>query len=1038
MDRESIVQKFETLNLWKSDGARAPHKPLLVLYTIGELLRGKSRLLPYSEIDENLGNLLSEFGPRQSGHGTQFPFWRLQNDGIWEISDADKIRQTASGDALKGDLVHYDVSGGFTEDVAHQLQNDSDLAFEIVQNMLDAHFPASIHEDILQAVGIELIRKSFDTHHNAKLRGALQVNNGLASGEQRDLIAHLRKRFPLLDRLIGRFGKETPGERIPWFFALLLSAATSHDRGACCFVLDKTLGTTAATAIFLALIKLQEEFPQMARNYAQTALHHGQRVKVKPSNYVYEYEGVWEEHPGRFRLKVMGEQSWRSFWISDVLRLEPTDRVRPKGKVNSKLGTFERSRLDELLDLTTCGNNSLFRNTVLLHMAQAKFSQAADAIALAPKNNKVLESLSEFLPWGSIGPRGELKPNDDYQVTGEPIIGITRVPEDLALASSSAKAGTKVVLVDGARGLARDLQAFDDVADRQRVVILASPEETEALDLLRDHDCPIWHMSPDEILIGESSPAYRDRASLVGATIRAADTRQRAKVVLVDCQDGAIQSVAESLGRAAALVSESEEAIEVDEILACLYGILLECSECCFGAGEDIEVRLQTAQELLTRYGKWLNQEFTSEVDEAICGLVNIIASGSCGQGKADALLRIILDGPHGIWAVVSRSQRTAESLRAGLVKLGVDVPVLPVAAISPVSDYSGVIVPAWPNDQKFTRLKNQAVTPDIRVLAYPFEAKWVSRHQARERARERSNRMEIETRSSILGIESRFLTSKKCHEPDSPVNEVGPDQPIFRFEDRVAQRRIKRPAVAVAGEDSREAQLVQFFGDCYTLLTEWAQLPRLNDLIDNANTVNAGLRHVKVSQLVQGDFVLFRASEDKEFIRQIAEEILGLEEYERVRTVAERWRSSLRHLGASTAEVQRHLEAFGLTRSLVTVAGWLNNQYRIGPGDFGDIEAIARAAGDNELLSNREKVESAITQIRSTHIGAGRQLTQLILGELGGRLNSLDDQPMLLDLDYGAAWVVQVDTVEVKRREYPTNLVNRLLWADDTSSWRR
>lgn len=77
----------------------------------------------------------------------------------------------------------------------------------------------------------------------------------------------------------------------------------------------------------------------MARNYAQTALHHGQRVKVKPSNYVYEYEGVWEEHPGRFRLKVMGEQSWRSFWISDVLRLEPTDRVRPKGKVNSKLGT---------------------------------------------------------------------------------------------------------------------------------------------------------------------------------------------------------------------------------------------------------------------------------------------------------------------------------------------------------------------------------------------------------------------------------------------------------------------------------------------------------------------------------------------------------------------------------------------------------------------------------------------------------------------------------------------------------------------------
>ena len=30
-----------------------------------------------------------------------------------------------------------------------------DLAFEISRDLLDAHFPASIHEDILQAVGIE-------------------------------------------------------------------------------------------------------------------------------------------------------------------------------------------------------------------------------------------------------------------------------------------------------------------------------------------------------------------------------------------------------------------------------------------------------------------------------------------------------------------------------------------------------------------------------------------------------------------------------------------------------------------------------------------------------------------------------------------------------------------------------------------------------------------------------------------------------------------------------------------------------------------
>ena len=156
MDREEIIQKFEQLKVWRNADERAPHKPLLVLYAIGKLLRNGNRLLPYSEIDDNLGNLLREFGPRQTNYGTQYPFWRLQNDEIWEISDADKIGQTSSGDALKSDLVRYDVSGGFLEDIARQLQNDSKLSFEIIQNLLDAHFPSSFHEDILQAVGVDL------------------------------------------------------------------------------------------------------------------------------------------------------------------------------------------------------------------------------------------------------------------------------------------------------------------------------------------------------------------------------------------------------------------------------------------------------------------------------------------------------------------------------------------------------------------------------------------------------------------------------------------------------------------------------------------------------------------------------------------------------------------------------------------------------------------------------------------------------------------------------------------------------------------
>ena len=179
MDRESLLEKFRTLNLFRRDGVRAPHKPLLVNLALGDLLRGKERLLPYTEIDTRLGKLLSEYGPRRTRHGAVFPFWRLQNDGVWEVSSAEKVRQTKSGDAFKRDLISYNVRGGFTEEIASQLQDDSLLALEIIQGLLDGHFPDTWHEDILQSAGIELaskgvFRQKRDPHFRAKILKAYE------------------------------------------------------------------------------------------------------------------------------------------------------------------------------------------------------------------------------------------------------------------------------------------------------------------------------------------------------------------------------------------------------------------------------------------------------------------------------------------------------------------------------------------------------------------------------------------------------------------------------------------------------------------------------------------------------------------------------------------------------------------------------------------------------------------------------------------------------------------------------------------------
>jgi putative restriction endonuclease len=52
-------------------------------------------------------------------------------------------------------LLEHNVEGGFPSEVHRELSRNNRLTFEIVQNLLSANFPETLHPDILDAVGIE-------------------------------------------------------------------------------------------------------------------------------------------------------------------------------------------------------------------------------------------------------------------------------------------------------------------------------------------------------------------------------------------------------------------------------------------------------------------------------------------------------------------------------------------------------------------------------------------------------------------------------------------------------------------------------------------------------------------------------------------------------------------------------------------------------------------------------------------------------------------------------------------------------------------
>ena len=151
---EDLLQRFHKLNVWKSQGRRAPHKPLLALWAIGRCLRRERRLASYQVVDRELGVLLSQFGPHRVNIRTDYPFWHMRNDDVWEVDRPHLVRCTSKGDARIGDLKRHRIRAGFKVSVVAAFQRDPALALQVAGVLVSKHFPSTLHEAILEATSI--------------------------------------------------------------------------------------------------------------------------------------------------------------------------------------------------------------------------------------------------------------------------------------------------------------------------------------------------------------------------------------------------------------------------------------------------------------------------------------------------------------------------------------------------------------------------------------------------------------------------------------------------------------------------------------------------------------------------------------------------------------------------------------------------------------------------------------------------------------------------------------------------------------------
>lgn len=155
--REELLQLFRNISVWQKGGIRAPHKPLLILYALAKCSRNEERAIPYREIDRDLRSLLIEFGPSRKSYHPEYPFWWLQSDGIWMLWNAnDLASRRGRTDPKRSEFLKNNVLGGFTDSIYEAFRTDQELVKEVTEIILDLNFPVSLHEDILNAIGLSL------------------------------------------------------------------------------------------------------------------------------------------------------------------------------------------------------------------------------------------------------------------------------------------------------------------------------------------------------------------------------------------------------------------------------------------------------------------------------------------------------------------------------------------------------------------------------------------------------------------------------------------------------------------------------------------------------------------------------------------------------------------------------------------------------------------------------------------------------------------------------------------------------------------
>jgi putative restriction endonuclease len=205
---------------------------------------------------------------------------------VWEVHARQPLESRRSNvDPRKTSLLSQEARGGFADDVKAAFRAEPALVTEVAARLLEHHFPDSLHEDILSAVGLTLgagpaTRRKRDAHFRRRVLTAYEYRCAVCG----------------LDIRLGSVSVALDAAHIRWHQA---GGPDREDNGlALCVLHHKLFDLGACTVGKDGTLLVSEQVHGTTGFHDALIRHHGRAV-LEPQRPEWKPESTYLEWHGR-------------------------------------------------------------------------------------------------------------------------------------------------------------------------------------------------------------------------------------------------------------------------------------------------------------------------------------------------------------------------------------------------------------------------------------------------------------------------------------------------------------------------------------------------------------------------------------------------------------------------------------------------------------------------------------------------------------------------------------------------------------------